>query len=188
VITELGLVKPHVVAWSMSGALLGDYLAAHGDANLASITLIGAANALGGPMMESGQLGSIFDDPLAMAIHDPATEKVGFAHVNRGLLTDAADDQLAERIEASSLKLPVAARGAILMRDADHLGAYGATTVPLLIIHAEADPIVAITASERLITVRPDATFVRLPGAAHAPHWEMAERVNADISRHIAPA
>lgn len=178
VIAELGLVRPAVVAWSMSGALFGDYLAVHGDANIGAITLIGAVNALGGPMMESGQLGSIFADPLAMAIHDPATEVAGFAHVNRGLTTDAVDADLAARIEASSLKLPVAARGAILMRDADHLPAYAATTVPMLILHAEGDSIVSIAAAERMIMARPDAKFLRLDRAAHAPHWEQADLIN----------
>jgi pimeloyl-ACP methyl ester carboxylesterase len=73
VIQELRLERPGVVAWSMSGALLGDYLAVYGDTNLSAIALIGAAHALGEPLMTTGQLGSIFANPLAMAIHDPGT-------------------------------------------------------------------------------------------------------------------
>jgi non-heme chloroperoxidase len=186
VIAELGLSRPAVVAWSMSGALLGDYLSQHGDANLSAITLIGAVNALGEPMMASGQLGSIFADPLANAIHDPATEEAGFAHINRGLTTGAADPELWVQIQASSLKLPVAARGAILMRGVDHLETYRSTSVPMLVIHAENDPIVSIAAADRVLTARPDATHIRLTSAAHAPHREDAATVNMAIQALLA--
>jgi non-heme chloroperoxidase len=188
VIRELRLERPGVVAWSMSGALLGDYLAAHGDTNLSAIALIGAAHALGEPLMTTGQLGSIFANPLAMAIHDPVQEEAGFAHINRGLLTNPIEPGLWEQIQASSLRLPIAARGAILMRPVDHLATYRATQVPLLTIHAENDPIVSIAATERLLTARPEAESLYLPGAAHAPHWEHAAGVNAALASFFASA
>lgn len=42
VITQLGLIKQIVVAWSYSGRMLGDYLNQFGSANLAGVISVSA--------------------------------------------------------------------------------------------------------------------------------------------------
>ncbi len=189
VIRALKLDAPAVVAWSMSGALLGDYLAKYGAANTSRIVLIGAVNALGQTMMSTGQLGAKFADPRANWIHDPDFRKqwLGFAHVNDGLTSRPMDADAWAIVQAGSMLVPVPARGAILMRDADHLGAYTSAAVPILQIHAEDDPIVSIAAADRLRAARPDVERLHLKDGAHAPHWERGDEVNAALARFIPP-
>lgn len=188
VIAALGLKKPGVVAWSMSGALLGDYLAKHGCANISRIALIGAVNALGQPMMESGQLGGKFADSRANLIHtvDFADQWAGFAWINDGLTSQPMDADAWALTQSGSMLVPVAARGAILMRATDHIETYGGANAPILSIHAEDDPIVSTAAQDRLMSARPDTQRIRFADGAHAPHWEHADAVNAALVRFFS--
>ena len=183
VIDSTGAHKVSIIAWSMSGALFGDYLATYGDAKINRVVLIGAANALGQTMFATGQPGLKFADERANLIHVPDffTQFAGFAHVNDGLTDDPMDDDTWALVQAGSLLLPVLARGAILMRDQDSLPAYGASTVPVLQIHSTNDPIIAITAAERLKAARPDVARLQFDTGAHAPHWAHADAVNAAL-------
>lgn len=187
VIDALALERPAIVAWSMSGALFGDYLAKYGDANIDRIVLIGAANALGQPMIESGQLGPIFGDERSNLIH--ATEFgdqfLGFAVVNDGLTDADMDADAWALIQAGSMQTPVGARAAILFRPADHLDLYARAAAPVLTIHSAHDPIVTTKAPERLIAQRADVQSLRFPGRAHAPHWEHAAAVNDALARFL---
>lgn len=187
VMAALKLERPHVVAWSMSGALFGDYLAGYGDANVGRIVLIGAAHALGEPLARSGQLGSVFADERANLIHAPdfADQLRGFAVVNAGLTDGEMDADAWALVQAGSLQLPVAARGAILSRSVDRLDVYAGARAPILAVHAEHDPIVSAAAPDRLIARRADVRSLRLPGRAHAPHWEHAETVGAALGRFL---
>jgi non-heme chloroperoxidase len=184
VIEALDLRDVSVVAWSMSGALFGDYLAVYGTDRIARVALLGAAHALGQPMMEAGQLGSVFADARTNLIHttDFASQWLGFAVVNDALTDTDMDADTWAIVQSGSMLLPVPARGAILMRAADHLETYRMADVPLLVLHAEGDRIVAFTAAERLVSARPDARLVRLPGTAHAPHWLHTETVNGELA------
>jgi non-heme chloroperoxidase len=190
VIAHIGAPKVHVAAWSVSGALLGDYLALHGGDRIASVTLIGAVNALGPTAFALNQIGPAFADPAAALIYSPhLTEQLkGWAFVNRALTTAEVDPATWAAILASSVLFEPQGRGPLVSRDADHGAVYARLAAPILLIHAQDDRIVPIAAAERLAALRPDATTLFLPDGAHAPQWEHAAIVNAAIAAHAAAA
>jgi non-heme chloroperoxidase len=188
VIEATGASKVHIVAWSMSGALFGDYLQHHGGDRIASVTLIAAANALGPTLFGLGQIGSVFADPKANLIHSPHYNEqlVGWSHVNRNLTTKPMDAASWAAVTASSFAFPHVGRASILMRDADYLEQYQALAAPLQLIHAKDDHIVTMSASERIKAQRADARLTVLNDGGHAPHWEHSDRVTALIASHVS--
>jgi pimeloyl-ACP methyl ester carboxylesterase len=52
VIDQITLDRPVLVAWSYGGFIVGDYIRAHGDADIAGINLVGAAVLLRPPAFE----------------------------------------------------------------------------------------------------------------------------------------
>jgi alpha-beta hydrolase superfamily lysophospholipase len=75
------------------------------------------------------------------------------------------------------------------------LGAAGGLTVPLLVLHGEADPIVPVSSSRAFFSAAasPDKDLVVLPGMRHEPHQELGREavlalVVAWAARHSASA
>lgn len=60
VITGLGLVKPILVGWSMSGVLAADYLAKYGDSGIGGVVLNAANNNIGNERAFEEQFGPAF--------------------------------------------------------------------------------------------------------------------------------
>ena len=181
VITARGLNKPILVGWSMSGALMLDYVAKHGEANVGGLVFLAAVNKLGGPMFASKQIGGTFADPRAQGIFSESlVEQVpAWNFVNRGLTSKPLGREAQDLILASSMLPPLAARTSTLTRDADHLPLLARLNAPILAVHAEDDDIVPTNAVEQLRGARPDAQIHRWPTGAHAPHWENAGKFNA---------
>jgi non-heme chloroperoxidase len=189
IITQLKLSKPILVGWSMSGALLGDYLTQYGDSNVAGIVLVAAANKLGMPMFET-QAGDVFVQPQAQGIYAESIydQMVAFNFINRALTTNPVNSDAHDIILATSMLTPLAMRTTILMRDLNYLPLYQGLSIPILLVHAKDDRIVLPAASEELLAVRPDAKYVLYDIGAHAPHWENAADFNqelAEFARHV---
>lgn len=57
------------------------------------------------------------------------------------------------------------------------LDALAVHTAPLTLIWGQADPVATPAVAEHVLTLRPDARYIRLKGVGHYPHWEVPERV-----------
>lgn len=181
ILTARGVVKPILVGWSMSGALMLDYIARHGEADIGGLVFVAAVNKLGGPMFAAGQIGSTFADPAAQGIFSESlTEQVpAWNFVNRALTTAPLPREAQDLILASAMLTPVIARANILPRDADHLPTLAKSKLPILAVHAQDDSIVTPAAMEHLKAVRPDAQTHLWANGGHAPQWENAAAFNA---------
>jgi pimeloyl-ACP methyl ester carboxylesterase len=122
IITKLELSKPILVGWSMSGALVGDYLAKYGDSNVAGVVLVAAANKLGTPMFTT-QAGPVFVQPQAQGIYtDSIYDQIAaFNFINRALTTNPVNSDAHDVILATSMLTPAAMRTNILIRDVNYL-------------------------------------------------------------------
>jgi non-heme chloroperoxidase len=182
IMAQLQLNQPILVAWSMSGALIGDYLAKYGDRNISGIVMVAAANKLGTPMFQT-QAGSVFMQPQAQGIYaDSLYEQIAaFNFINRALTTNPVSNDAHDIILATSMLTPVMMRQTILMRDTDYRSLYQKSQVPILLVHAQDDQIVLPAAAEELLAVRPDAKYVSYNFGGHAPHWENAEPFNQEL-------
>lgn len=83
-------------------------------------------------------------------------------------------------------KVALAVRSRTRFRDIDYLSDAGALSVPILLFHGDADPIVHVRNSDRLAAARPDlVTYLRLEGVGHLRGWnacrEAYERALADF-------
>ncbi|MBW4621103.1 MAG: alpha/beta hydrolase [Cyanosarcina radialis HA8281-LM2] len=183
IITQLKLTKPILVAWSMSGALIGDYLTKYGEDNVSGVVLVAAANKLGTPMFQT-QAGDVFVRSQAQGIYAESIydQIVAFNFINRALTTNPVNSDAREVISATSMLTPLAMRTTILMRDIDYLPLYQGMQIPILLVHAQDDRIVLPAASEELLAVRPDAKYVLYESGGHAPHWENADRFDRELA------
>ena len=59
-ITSLGLERPVLCGWSYGGIVIGDYVASHGEDDLAGTQWVSAIWRLGAPLLDSGVLGAEF--------------------------------------------------------------------------------------------------------------------------------
>jgi pimeloyl-ACP methyl ester carboxylesterase len=186
VITQLKLNKSMLVAWSMSGALIGDYLEKYGDRNVSGIVFVAAANKLGTPMFQT-QAGSVFMQPQAQGIYtDSIYEQIAaFNFINRALTTNPVSRDAHDIILATSMLTPTVMRRTILMRDVDYRSLYQRLQLPILLVHAKDDRIVLPTAAEELLALRPDAKHILYYSGAHAPHWENAEQFNQELVNFV---
>lgn len=71
-------------------------------------------------------------------------------------------------------------RAGLDIADVEHVDTLATTTVPLLLIHGDADDFVPVGATDELASRRPDnLTYQRIPGAGHVEGW------NTDQARYL---
>jgi non-heme chloroperoxidase len=177
-------VKPILVGWSMSGALMLDYVAKYGESDVGGLVFVAAVNKLGGPLFASGQTGDTFGSPHAAGLFSEQLAELipAWNFVNRALTTAEPLRGTQDLMLASSMLLPHAARTAILSRDADFQPLLAASLLPILACHAADDSIVTPAAMEQLQALRPDAQTHLWPTGGHAPQWENAAVFNAVLA------
>ncbi|MCU0570942.1 MAG: alpha/beta hydrolase [Oculatellaceae cyanobacterium Prado106] len=187
--TQLNLKKFILVGWSMSGALVGDYLTKYGDSNIIGLVLVAAANKLG-PSFFASQVGAALAHPTSQGIfsEDLFTQIGAWNFLNSHLATDPFNQDTKDIILANSMLMPLVARGTIIMRDEDYLPLYQNLNAPILMVHAADDQIVLPAAAEQLKAVRPDAQYISYPRGAHAPHWDNPENFNAELAKFARQA
>jgi non-heme chloroperoxidase len=186
IITTLNLQKPIIVAHSMSGVLVGDYLNQYGDGQVGGVVLLAANTKLGSAMFQT-QIGAAFVDPRSQGVFsDSLLERINaWNFVNRYLSTASPSDEIHDIFLASSMVASQVFFNPVLTREQNYLPLYQALRVPILVIHAQDDAIVLPAAAEQLLAVRPDAQCVLYNSGAHAPHWENAAQFNPALATFV---
>jgi non-heme chloroperoxidase len=183
IVTQLELNKFILLGWSMSGVLVGDYLAKYGDSKVSGVVLVAAANKLGTEYFTS-QAGVVFTDPKMQGIFSESLyDQIGaWNFLNRYLSTNPVQQDAKDIILSTSMLMPLVVRRTIVMRDENYLSLYQNLNAPILLVHAKDDQIVLPAASEQLKTVRPDATYCLYDIGGHAPQWENSEHFNQSLA------
>jgi non-heme chloroperoxidase len=186
IVTHLGLKQFILVGWSMSGVLVGDYLTKYGEGNIIGLVLVSAANKLGSEFFSS-QAGGAFANPKTQGIFsENLYDQIGGWNVlNSYLSTHLMNQDTKDMILATSMLMPVVARGSIVMRDENYLPLYQNLTAPIFLVHAAEDQIVLSAASEQLQAVRPNVRYTRYATGGHAPHWEYWEQFNQELAQFV---
>jgi non-heme chloroperoxidase len=186
ILTTLNLSHPILVAHSMSGALMGDYLTTYGDLSISGVVLLAAASTLGNPLFQT-QVGSVFADPQSQGIFSEnlGDRITGWNFTNRHLTVAPPTKEVNDIFLASSMVAAPAFLASALMRDANYLPMYQALSVPILVAHAKDDDIVRFVAAEQLQAIKPDAKYVLYDTGAHAPHWENTEHFNQELATFV---
>lgn len=171
VMAALRLQRPTIVATSFGGAVVGEYLRAHGDAALGGIVLVA---------------GAVFTGRAATELYGPAmmgnardlmsSDAAVYAAAAEAFLRGSSVAALSAALHESSLeemrRVPVAVRRALLAGGDDYRPELRRTTVPLTTLHGERDAVVLPAMSDLVDALRPDVRSVRLSGVGHLPWLE----------------
>lgn len=185
VIDELELGNPVLVASSLAGVFVSDYLSVHGEDDLAGINLVGANSWLGSDTANS-VTGADFLELI------PAMESTDAAEAN------AAIDELWRRIPYEPLstkdhyfmvgvtiQTPPDVRAQILRRTVSPEDLYRSIEVPVLISHGEEDSIILPEAARRHADLFPNARTAMYSELGHTPFLETPSRFNRDLREFV---
>jgi pimeloyl-ACP methyl ester carboxylesterase len=170
-----------VVAWSMSGSYLGDYVAKYGARRIAGINFSAASNTLGTPLFTT-QAGAAFGGAQGLFSDDLGQQMQAYAGLNTYLTHSVLDVETAKAAYAWLALVPLVARRVMFGRDADHRQVYRDAGVPILVSHGRDDQIVIPRAAEMLKETVPSAELSWYDAVGHTPHWEGYERFNNELS------
>lgn len=185
VIDTLGLDDPILVASSMAGVFVCDYLSVHGEDDIAGINLVGAISSAG------------TEDALAKTGEDfmelvPAFESTDAEEAVRGideLWRRIPHERLPDRdhyfLVGASLQTPPYVRSALLHRAVSYDDLLPSIESPVLVTHGREDTIVFPVAAEEHAEAIPNARPSFYPEIGHAPFLEAPSRFNRELREFV---
>lgn len=179
-IEQLELRDLTIVAWSYSGLVLGDYLAAHGSSGLRAANLIAAASRTG--FAEAyGDFGSgaipnglLSDDPVDfraadLVFVDESASTAGFEAADRAELADIVDGTPRETLRR------------MLRRTVDHGDTWRDLDLPAVLSHGTNDRINLPVISDRMAGIISPSRLSIYLDDGHLPFWDQPSRFNAEL-------
>lgn len=194
---ELGADRPIVLGQSYGAAVALAWAVDAPDSLSALVNVAGPSHPWPGPLprlyqVTSNPLGSFFAVPLITAFVGDGRVRDAIEEV---FLPQAMPAGYADHIGAG-----LSLRRTALRANAQHRASlksemialsqrYGALTVPIEIVHGDADTTVSITLhAEAMLNDTPLARLTRLPGIGHMPHHVAQDAVIAAVDRAAARA
>lgn len=164
------LDRPLLLGWSMGGRVVMDYLRHHGDSALSAIALIASYT---GPVPAATRAnrGPLFDT---------AQRRDGTAKFVRACTLDPLPDALAQTLLEQALLTPHHVRVSVGDRDEDYTATARATTRPALVLHGDADAILAPAAAAAHNL--PNAAHLIYPDTGHTPFLEQPNCFADDLA------
>jgi len=182
IIAQLELTRPVLIGWSYGGCVICDYLKRYGDSKIAGINFVSAAVALGRNVPAS-LTGEAFGRFARAASADDLPSNIsamrGFLRACYGAQVAAEDFEIAL---ASSMVVHPKIRGFLLRREENFESPLNAITVPVLVSHNRADPIVPRAMAEYLLHHCRTASASWYDGSSHAPFLEAPQRFNGELT------
>jgi pimeloyl-ACP methyl ester carboxylesterase len=182
VIDQLGLDRPVLVGWSYGSFVIGDYLRAYGQGNVAALDFAGGAVRLG-PEAFGSLIGPGFLEHFPDLIADDLPTNIRGV---RGLVHAFAVDPLPvediETILCAGMVVPAARRGHLGARDLDYDDVLRSLRVPLLVSHGRSDTIVLPAMAQHVLDVCPTAEASWYDGVGHVPFLERPQRFNDELA------
>ena len=183
VIDAKQLDQPVLVGWSMGGRIIGEFLAAFGDAKLGGINFVAAraipepafsgTAALNLPVARANDLGSRITAVAGFlqACYHQQPDAAGFA-------TALAYNMLPPPEVITAIRGWPAAIAAIV-------AALRAVRVPTLVTHGRLDKVVLPAAAERTANLISAAQLSWYEGCGHSPFFEDAPRFNRELAAFV---
>jgi pimeloyl-ACP methyl ester carboxylesterase len=187
VITETGLERPVLVAWSYGGFVVGDYLRVHGEAAIGGVVLVGGAVLLRPPAFDHIGPGFLDNAPDACS-PDLETSVPALRRFLRACTAHPLDDETASAALSWNMLTPPAVRGALLARELDATEVLARADVPILAIHGRSDAIVLPSMTEHLLAHCPNAAASWYEGVGHMPFMEDAARFDRELAAFVRAA
>lgn len=185
VIETLELAEPVLVGWSYGGLIIADYLAAHGDDDVAGINLVGAISK-NGTEDAMAVIGEEFTSLVAGFESTDATESVGTldTFVQRCVHGDL-DERDRYLLLGFNAVVPPGVRTSLHSRTVTHDDDLREIGVPTLLTHGEEDTIVLPAAAEEHADLIDTAELSWYPEVGHSPFWEAPDRFNRELREFV---
>lgn len=185
VIEEFGLGAPVVVASSMAGVYVSDYLSIHGEDDIAGINLVGANSWLG-PDTGRSLTGEAFLELLpAMESNDAAEANAAIDELWRRIPHEPLSTRDHYFMVGVTIQTPPTVRFQIVRRTVSPEDLYRSIEVPVLITHGEEDTIVLPEAARMHAELFPNARTSLYPEIGHAPFLETPSRFNRELGEFV---
>ena len=182
VIDQLGADRPVLVGWSYGSIVIGDYLRAYGQGNVAALDFAAGAVRLG-PTAFGSLIGRGFLDHFAdLTADDLPTSILGVRGLVHAFAVDPLPADDVETMLCASMVVPAATRGHLGMRDLDYDDVLRSLHVPLLVSHGRADTIVLPAMAQHVLDVCPTAEASWYDEVGHVPFMERPERFNDELA------
>jgi non-heme chloroperoxidase len=183
VIRSRNLHRPVVVGWSYGGYVITDYVRRHGDDALGGIVIVGSntKNGTEDALPHFGEaILALFGDLLSP---ETAPRLVATRALVDLFMEPGSDGWFTAY--GSAMMVAPEVRQAMFGRALDNDDVLARIRVPTLVVHGADDRIVQKSAAQHTARVVPGARLLLYDGAGHAPHYEAADRFNADLAAFV---
>lgn len=175
-----GLDHPVLVAWSYSGRVALDYLAAYGSSALGGLIMASASSSL-----DRAHIGTAGAFLMGMADPDPARRREATIGLLKACVAyPLPPDELDYMLEYNEL-VPPEVRVHMRGRPAQYEALMRSLDLPTLVLHGDRDPVNLVAMAEYTAGCIRGSRLIMYPGAGHMPFWEMPERFNADVAAFV---
>ncbi|MDD2763625.1 MAG: alpha/beta hydrolase [Opitutaceae bacterium] len=185
VIAAAQLHRPVIVAWSLGGVVVTNYLRDHGDANLSGVVFVDAVTHFSPEHFgtANGGLLSPLQSPDA-AIRAAASRRF----ISACFARPPQPTELALMVARAGI-LPAEVQAAIQrvsIENGDE--ALRSVRVPTLVVHGGKDRLVLPLMGQRTASLIPGAKLSLYADAGHASFYDDAARFNAELARFVHEA
>lgn len=176
--------RPVLVGWSLGGAVISNYLARHGDADIAGAVYVNAVIEL---------------SPEQIVAHPELYRDLNSADLQIHLQTvreflrlcfdTQPDERTFELLLANAAMASWDMQRAVQSMSIDAARGLGNARVPVLLLYGARDALIhPEPAMARAWQLNPRASGLLYAGSGHAPFMEEAERFNRDLARFVDSA
>ncbi|GLZ30733.1 alpha/beta hydrolase [Lentzea sp. NBRC 105346] len=168
-----------VVGWSYGGLVIADYVRHHGTANVNALVLVSAITEIG-RRRPGGATGPV----MRRALPDAITNDDAMREFQRAQ-APALPVETVDKLTVTALKVPPKVRGELFRRDVGSADVLETIDVPTLVVHGEADLVVAPEAAEYAAGLIPGAELSWYADTAHVPFLERPAEFARDLARFV---
>lgn len=182
VIEAAHLRKPVVVAWSLGGVVVANYLRDHGDGNLGGLVFVDAVTHFSPELFGAANPG--LTGPL-QAPDATIRSEASLKFIKACFAIPPGPGELDRMFQGAGV-LPAEVHSAIM-----HISIEGgdralrSVRVPTLVIHGGRDELVLPLMGRRTASLIPGATLSLLEKAGHAPFFDEAEQFHDQLTQFV---